>query len=168
MDNKVNGISGDWDAGCALCGQYLDDHKLTCGGWYCKKAITGIWLKRDATSPQCNPSLNVELHDTNVASELVGAVSCGNGMTVDSAGSVMDNKVMGISGEWEAGCALCGQYLQEHKLTCGGWYCKKAITGIWLKRDATSPQCNPSLNMELPSSTTTTTTALPVEQLFVV
>merc|ERR1712157_191805 len=77
----------------------------------------------------------------------LGVTYCGNGMYVSGAGAVMDSQVMAIQGSWEQGCDVCGKYLEAHKQTCAGWYCKKGYagpfaTGIWLIRDSGASICN--------------------------
>lgn len=72
------------------------------------------------------------------------SVSCGDGMSVRSAGGTMDEQVMGIKGEWIAGCIACGNFLEKGGFLKPGWICQKewlgeVAIGIWLKRlgDAT-------------------------------
>eukprot|EP00746_Dinoflagellata_sp_MGD_P021131 gnl/MRDRNA2_/MRDRNA2_14930_c0_seq1.p1 gnl/MRDRNA2_/MRDRNA2_14930_c0~~gnl/MRDRNA2_/MRDRNA2_14930_c0_seq1.p1 ORF type:complete len:692 (-),score=126.95 gnl/MRDRNA2_/MRDRNA2_14930_c0_seq1:204-2279(-) len=81
-----------------------------------------------------------QVSETNAGSKFASeSVSCGNGMTVGSVNDTMDEKVMGIKGEWIAGCIACGTFLENNRVLKPGWTCQKGwfgevATGIWLKR----------------------------------
>ena len=54
----------DWIKGCVACGEFLENRSDICPGWYCQQNGAGVWLQRNAYTPECTGIHNLKTNNT--------------------------------------------------------------------------------------------------------